>query len=98
VFRPTDIPALDHNHKTGAVRGVLHHSCNAVLGKVENSAGRFGLLGHIIEFCQGLGQYLMMHKTNVTGLIHPTHLTDDEKKLKRAVKARKVRALKKVKA
>jgi hypothetical protein len=83
---------LDHSHDTGAIRATLHHSCNAILGKVENNAGRFGLSGHIIEFCMGLGAYLQRHKTNVTGMIHPTHLTDEEKRIKKNTKARKVRA------
>lgn len=78
-----DNAVLDHCHTTGAVRGTLHRSCNALLGKLENNAGRFGVLGHFIEFCSGIGAYLMRHKTNVTGLTHPTHKTDDEKRIKR---------------
>jgi hypothetical protein len=34
--------ALDHDHKSGRVRGVLHSSCNILLGKVENFVGRYG--------------------------------------------------------
>ncbi|WCA46218.1 recombination DNA endonuclease [Caulobacter phage DCM] len=90
-------PVLDHCHKTGAVRGTLHRSCNALLGKVENNAGRFGVAGHLMEFCFGIGPYLQKHKFPITGLIHPTHKTEDEKRIARNAKARKTRAAAKAK-
>jgi hypothetical protein len=92
-LKASEIVVLDHDHSTGAIRGTLHHSCNALLGKVENNAGRFGVSGHLIEWCAGLAQYLMRHKTNVTGLIHPTYKTDDEKRLAKNLKTRQVRAV-----
>jgi hypothetical protein len=82
---------LDHDHKTGAIRAVLHRSCNAVLGKVENNAPRFGV-PDIIAFCAGLAPYLRRHATNITGMLHPSHLTEDEKRLKRNAQARSKRA------
>lgn len=85
---------LDHDHGTGAIRGVLHRSCNALLGKVENGIGRFGVR-NVGAFGAGLGPYLTKHKTNVTSLLHPTHKTPEEKRLARNAKARKVRATKK---
>lgn len=85
---------LDHDHGTGAVRGVLHRSCNALLGKVENGIGRFGVR-NVGAFGAGLGPYLTKHKTNMTGLLHPSHKTPDEKRLARNAKARKARAAKK---
>lgn len=89
--KPGQDPVLDHDHKTGAVRAVLHRSCNALLGKVENNSARFGVRD-IAAFCQGTAKYLMRYQTNITGLIHSTHLTEDEKRIKRnkaAVKRRK---------
>lgn len=85
---------LDHDHSTGAIRGVLHNGCNALLGKVENNAARFGVK-NLAAFCQGVPGYLARHITNITGLFHPTHLTEDEKRLKRNAAAVKRRAAKK---
>ena len=84
---------LDHDHATGAVRGALHRGCNALLGKVENNYKRYGVKS-VAAFGAGLGQYLGKHITNVTGLLHPTHKTEDEKRLARNAKARKARASK----
>ena len=33
---------VDHCHESGEIRGVLHRSCNAALGKIDNAAGRWG--------------------------------------------------------
>lgn len=35
--------AVDHNHKTGAVRGLLCRRCNAALGMLEEDAERFAV-------------------------------------------------------
>ena len=88
-------PVLDHCHTTGAVRGTLHRSCNSLLGKVENNAARFGIKS-LPAFLHGCAGYLQRHATNITGLIHPTHKTDDEKRLARNKKAVKVRAAKRI--
>lgn len=86
---------LDHDHSTGAVRGVLHNGCNALLGKVENNAPRFGVK-NIAAFGAGIAGYLSKHVTNVTGLIHPLHKTEDEKRELRNKRARVARMKKKV--
>lgn len=87
-------PVLDHCHKTGAVRGTLHRSCNALLGKVENNVARFGVK-NLPAFLHGAASYLQRHATNITGLIHPTHKTPEEKRLARNTAARNARAVKK---
>lgn len=85
---------LDHDHLTGIVRAVLHRGCNALLGKVENNHKRYGV-PQLSAFLHGCASYLQRHETDRTGLLHPTHLTEDEKRLKRNKKARKARAAKK---
>lgn len=85
---------LDHCHTTGAVRASLHRSCNALLGKVENNYRRYGV-PNLAAWAQGMPSYLQHHSMNRTGLLHPTHKTDEEKRLARNAKARKARAARK---
>lgn len=73
-----DRAGLDHDHKTGIIRGTLHLGCNALLGKCENNAKRYGV--NIFDFARGLSQYIEYHREDRTGLIHPTHRTPEEKK------------------
>lgn len=85
---------LDHDHSTGAVRSTLHRGCNALLGKIENNYKRYGVRS-VAAFCQGVAGYLQRHVTNQTGMLHPSHRTDDEKRLARNAAARKKRAVSK---
>lgn len=85
---------LDHNHNTGAVRATIHRGCNSLLGKLENNAARYGVRD-IGIFANGVASYLRTHLTNVTGKLHPTHKTDDEKRLLRNKRARVARTKKK---
>jgi uncharacterized NAD(P)/FAD-binding protein YdhS len=36
-------PVLDHNHKTGIVRGCICAGCNRILGKIENNYRRYNI-------------------------------------------------------
>lgn len=79
---------LDHDHDTGLVRGVLCRNCNGIEGKIKNLARRAArgmpvqnFLGHVIL-------YWNKHSVNKTGLLHPTHKTDTEKRDLRNKKAR----------
>ena len=85
---------LDHDHGTGAIRATLHRSCNALLGKVENNAPRYGVR-NLSAFLHGTAAYLQLHTDNRTGLIHPSHKTEEEKRLRRNLLAKKRRAIKK---
>ncbi|MSW53299.1 MAG: hypothetical protein F2817_20735 [Actinobacteria bacterium] len=60
--------ALDHCHKTGKIRKVLHRWCNAVLGRVENWSGRSGI--DKIQFLKAVVHYLEAPQTTVE---HPSH-------------------------
>ena len=84
-------PALDHCHTIGSVRGVLCSGCNALLGKVENNAPRFGVR-NLGAFLHGAATYLQKHMTNITGYIHPLHKTAEEKRIATNTKARIKRA------
>lgn len=93
-FPCTDEQAvLDHDHKGGHVRAVLHRSCNSLLGKCENNAPRYGMkFEQLVAFLAGAAKYIVTHQENVTGLIHPSHFTAEEKVERRKAKAKRTRA------
>lgn len=68
------VPCLDHNHKTGAVRAVLCRGCNLLEGRYSNSVPRCQVPDPI-AYLRNLADYLELHLTNQTGLIHPKHKT-----------------------
>lgn len=86
---------LDHNHTTGEIRGVLHRSCNAALGKVDNAAGRWGAKSmqyeDILPWLEAMLQY---YKSPGTGVQYHLHKTKDEKRLTRNKAVREARAAK----
>jgi len=85
---PIDDPCCDHNHHTGAVRGVICRRCNTALGRCEN-LGRSGIKD-VIPFLRAAVAYLEHHSINTTGLLHPSHRTAEEKKaLNKKRRARK---------
>ena len=94
-FTSYDIAVLDHNHETGYIRGAIHNSCNGVEGKVKVKAYRSHKGVRPDDYIIGLGKYLEKHQTPQVKLIHPEHMTDDQKRLKRNAKARAARARKK---
>lgn len=88
-----DQAVLDHCHTTGQVRGVLHRGVNSLLGKVENNHKRYGVsLPMTAAMGRNLGDYLTAdYSANPS---HPTHKTEDEKRIRRnklAVAARKAK-------
>ena len=83
---------LDHDHKGGHIRAVLHRGCNALLGRIENNAPRHGLrLEQLIQFLLGAAQYIETHQQNQTALIHPSHKTPEEKVARVKARAKKKR-------
>lgn len=91
------VPCLDHCHSTGVNRGVLCRGCNALLGKIENNAGRNGLkdLGKLGRFLHNIIPYILEGQRGGLGTLHHTYKTEDEKRLARNAAARKRRAAKK---
>lgn len=82
---------LDHCHKTGHVRGVLHRGVNALLGKLENNHKRYGVTqGQMVMMGKGLESYLTKDYSAMP--LHPTYKTEDEKRIKRNKAARDRRA------
>jgi len=95
-FTQRDVAVLDHCHTKGYIRGALHNSCNGIEGRVKKLAQR-GHTGISAEkYVIGLGKYLDEHKTPKYNYLHPSHKTEDEKRLARNKKARAVRAKNKV--
>jgi len=96
-FTPRDRAVLDHCHTTGFIRGALHNSCNGAEGRVKTKAN----LGHkgvsAQDYIIGLGKYLENNKTPKFNLIHPSHMTDEAKRLLRNAKAKAARTRRKVK-
>lgn len=86
-------PALDHDHTTGYIRDVLCLNCNGIEGKIHNLARRGGGSRGSYDFIRALIRYWERHeKPQHGGLFHPTHKTEEEKRLARNAKARKRRA------
>ena len=78
--------ALDHCHETGHIRGVLHRACNSSEGRILSWAKRsrdtdpYHFIRNLVDF----------HACDFSGNdIHPTHLSEDEKELKRLRKHQK---------
>lgn len=75
--------ALDHDHNTGHIRGVLHTDCNILLGKIENFVLRNGKgilrrggLQNLLKSC-----YNYMHIDYSRNPYHPSHRTPEEKQI-----------------
>jgi len=82
------IPCLDHNHETGHIRGVLCGNCNGIEGKIHNLARRAKRDKTKYDFVAKVLSYWNHFSACQRKEIHPTHLTDDEKRLRRNKKAR----------
>lgn len=67
----TDDAVLDHDHKTGLIRQVLHRGCNSMLGKIENNMPRSRMnITRLRSFALNLLSYI---ETTHTELLHPTY-------------------------
>ena len=77
--------ALDHCHKQGNVRMVLHRWCNAVLGRVENWSNRVGKTDNL-TFLKNTVKYLEMSHTDI---LHPTHGVPRKRKKRTTTKRKR---------
>ena len=75
--------ALDHDHKSGRVRAVVHSDCNILLGKIENFIGRYGkrmvTSGRLYGFLRGASEYMGLDWSH--NPLHYKHKTDEDKLL-----------------
>ena len=70
---------LDHDHKTGECRGVLHRGCNALEGKLANGRALNGLQddNDFLTYLSNLYDYIKNSKLNI---LHPSHKSEEEKR------------------
>lgn len=88
-------PALDHDHATGKIRGVLDIRSNSWEGKVKNSFSRTGVAGLGADYVQSLRNLAdYIEKDWTKNPLHPTYRTEDEKRVLKNRKAKKIRAKK----
>lgn len=93
---PSDA-VLDHCHTTGHIRGTIHRGANSLLGKLENNHKRYGVSKPMM-FAIGRNLEAYLTRSFEANPLHPTHKTEDEKRLARNAKARAARAKKKEQA
>lgn len=89
----TGIIHLDHDHKNGQIRDVLHIGCNRALGKLENA---LKMVPAPTQFLLNVGDYIKHHKLFPSNILHPSHRTKEEQRLLRNKRARRRRKLKNV--
>lgn len=87
---------LDHSHKYGWIRGVLHRGCNALLGKIENNYKRVGV-PDLEKFLACAWFYIAAGNKGPLpeDVYHPSYRTPEEKRLLRNKRARRKRKAKK---
>ena len=95
AFGTRVIACLDHDHVTGLVRGVFCKNCNGLEGRIKNLVTRGKGYLPASKYLENLVKYWEYYSVDRTGLLHPIHLDEDQKRIKRNTKARKKRAAKK---
>lgn len=71
-----DEAVLDHCHKTGYIRAVLHRGCNAYIGHMENNLARNKITpARLQAIMDNFLTYINSHRL----YIHPTHKSKEEK-------------------
>lgn len=66
-----DDAVLDHDHKTGLIRKVLHRGCNSMLGKIENNMARNRMdIERLSKWALNIVDYITKTHSDIT---HPTY-------------------------
>ena len=83
---------IDHDHKTGFVRAVVHRGCNKVEGSVYNTVQRWGkaaTLTSVIGTLKRVIAFWELHQTPQTDIIYYSHKTEAEKRVSANAKRRR---------
>ena len=92
---------VDHCHETGVIRGVLHRSCNASLGKLDNAVGRWGCKSmkyeDIIPYLRNVLEYYDNCQANPMNLIYPDYKTPEQQAEKVRIKRNTAAAMRRAK-
>jgi hypothetical protein len=83
---------LDHCHKTGQIRGVLHRGCNALEGTITNALPRNLITPQRLA---NIMTNLVAYQKRLKPVLHPTHKTPEEKKARANKRAKQRRDTKK---
>lgn len=81
---------LDHDHKTGLVRQVLHRGCNALEGVIVNNSARNLITPQRL---QKIFENWAAYHAQTGTVLHPTHRTP-EQRAERIKKRRKLKSKK----
>lgn len=84
-----DEAVLDHCHRTGYIRAVLHRGCNAYIGHMENNMARNRITPERLQsILANFQMYINTHRL----IVHPTYKTPEERKERARKRARQRRA------